>query len=209
MPRPRRRVSEREPGAASGVSHGVPHNGHVRCHRTRPRVHAQRAMAREPERELLSVDGREVAISNPDKVLFPGPGSHQARSCALLPGGRRRRAARAGGRPNVLVRYPRRRRRRVLLPEARAGRAPAVGGGRLAALPVRAHGRRGRAARRRGARLDGEPGLPRTAPASGPRRRPRPSRRAARRSRSGPRRARGSSCARWRAWCAPPSTTSA
>ena len=31
-------------------------------------------MASDTERELLTVAGREVAISNPHKVLFPGPG---------------------------------------------------------------------------------------------------------------------------------------
>jgi len=52
------------------------------------------------------VDGREVAISNPAKVLFPGPGYtkldlvryYLAVSAGALRG--------AGGRPNVLVRYP-------------------------------------------------------------------------------------------------------
>jgi bifunctional non-homologous end joining protein LigD len=59
-----------------------------------------------PEREVVSVGGREVQISNPDKVLFPGPGYtkrdlvHYYLSVAdgALRG--------AGGRPNVLVRYP-------------------------------------------------------------------------------------------------------
>ncbi len=55
---------------------------------------------------VLSVRGREVTISNPGKVLFPGPGYtkldlvqyYLAVSAGAL------RAA--GGRPNVLVRYP-------------------------------------------------------------------------------------------------------
>jgi bifunctional non-homologous end joining protein LigD len=63
-------------------------------------------MARAPEQELISAAGREVAITNPRKVLFP-----EARHTKLdlvryyiavaegaLQG--------AGGRPNVLVRYP-------------------------------------------------------------------------------------------------------
>jgi DNA ligase D-like protein (predicted polymerase) len=58
------------------------------------------------ERELLTVAGREVAISNPTKVLFPQPGYtkldltryYLAVSEGALRG--------AGGRPNVLVRYP-------------------------------------------------------------------------------------------------------
>ena len=55
---------------------------------------------------LLTVDGREIAISNPQKVLFPQAGytkldlAHYyiAVSAGALRG--------AGGRPNVLVRYP-------------------------------------------------------------------------------------------------------
>ena len=65
-----------------------------------------RAILTRVEQELLTVAGREVAISNPNKVLFP-----QARYTKLdlaryyiavsdgALGG-------AGGRPNVLVRYP-------------------------------------------------------------------------------------------------------
>ncbi len=58
------------------------------------------------ERELLDVDGRTVTISNPDKVLFPETG-HTKRDLvryylAVADGALRG----AGGRPNVLVRYP-------------------------------------------------------------------------------------------------------
>jgi len=63
-------------------------------------------MASDAARELLTVAGREVAISNPDKVLFPHAGYtkldlaqyYLAVSDGALRG--------AGGRPNVLVRYP-------------------------------------------------------------------------------------------------------
>ena len=58
------------------------------------------------EQELLVVEGREIAISNPEKVLFPHAGHtkrdlvryYLAVSVGALRG--------AGGRPNVLVRYP-------------------------------------------------------------------------------------------------------
>jgi len=58
------------------------------------------------EREVLAVGGREVPVSNPHKVLFPGSGytkldlAHYYQTVAegALTG--------AGGRPNVLVRYP-------------------------------------------------------------------------------------------------------
>ena len=63
-------------------------------------------MAGHVEQQLLDVEGREVAISNPDKVLFPQAGYTKldlaryyiAVSTGALQG--------AGHRPNVLVRYP-------------------------------------------------------------------------------------------------------
>jgi DNA ligase D-like protein (predicted polymerase) len=59
-----------------------------------------------PEKEVLTVEGKDVAISNPRKVLFPDAGYtkldlvnyYLAVSDGALRG--------AGGRPNVLVRYP-------------------------------------------------------------------------------------------------------
>jgi DNA ligase D-like protein (predicted polymerase) len=62
-------------------------------------------MARTPA-EPISVAGREVSISNPDKVLFPDAG-HTKRDLvryylAVADGALRA----AGGRPNVLVRHP-------------------------------------------------------------------------------------------------------
>ena len=56
--------------------------------------------------ERLTIDGREVAITNPQKVLFPGP-KHTKLDLvqyylAVADGALRG----AGGRPNVLVRYP-------------------------------------------------------------------------------------------------------
>ena len=63
-------------------------------------------MPKTAERELLVVDGREISISNPRKVLFPDAGYtkldlvhyYLAVAAGALRG--------AGGRPNVLVRYP-------------------------------------------------------------------------------------------------------
>src|SRR5947207_7852264 len=58
------------------------------------------------DRELLVVGGREVAISNPEKVLFPEAG-YTKRDLARYYLAVSRGALRAaGGRPNVLVRYP-------------------------------------------------------------------------------------------------------
>ena len=56
--------------------------------------------------ELLVVDGREVAVSNPGKVLFPEAGHTKldlVRYYLAVAEGALRGA---GGRPNVLVRYP-------------------------------------------------------------------------------------------------------
>jgi DNA ligase D-like protein (predicted polymerase) len=58
------------------------------------------------EREILVIGGREVSISNPRKVLFPKPGYTKldlARYYLAVAAGALRAA---GGRPNMLVRYP-------------------------------------------------------------------------------------------------------
>ena len=58
------------------------------------------------EQEILTVNGREVSISNPGKILFPQPGYTKrdlARYYLAVSDGALRAA---GGRPNVLVRYP-------------------------------------------------------------------------------------------------------
>lgn len=56
--------------------------------------------------QILQVDGHEISISNPDKVLFPKPGYTKldlARYYIAVSEGALRGS---GGRPNVLVRYP-------------------------------------------------------------------------------------------------------
>ena len=63
-------------------------------------------MPNQIEREVLTVAGRDVAISNPHKVLFPQTGYTKldvARYYLAVSDGALRGA---GGRPNVLVRYP-------------------------------------------------------------------------------------------------------
>ena len=63
-------------------------------------------MATEREKEVLVADGRDVAVSNPGKVLFPKAGYTKldlARYYLAVADGALRGA---GGRPNVLVRYP-------------------------------------------------------------------------------------------------------
>lgn len=63
-------------------------------------------MPSSPEREVVTVSGRAVAISNPAKVLFPQAGHTKldlVRYYLAVADGALRAA---GGRPNVLVRYP-------------------------------------------------------------------------------------------------------
>ena len=63
-------------------------------------------MPSQPQREILSIAGREVTLSNPDKVLFPQAGFTKrdvVRYYLAVAEGALRGA---GGRPNVLVRYP-------------------------------------------------------------------------------------------------------
>ncbi len=63
-------------------------------------------MPSRPEQEVILAAGREVAISNPDKVLFPAAG-HTKRDLARYYVAVAEGALRgSGGRPNVLVRYP-------------------------------------------------------------------------------------------------------
>jgi len=63
-------------------------------------------MAQQAEYEVLTIEDREVAISNPRKVLFPGTGHTKldlARYYLTVASGALQGA---GHRPNVLVRYP-------------------------------------------------------------------------------------------------------
>jgi DNA ligase D-like protein (predicted polymerase) len=63
-------------------------------------------VARDSERHMLSVAGREVGISHPDKLMFPEAGITKldlAQYYLAVADGALRGA---GGRPNVLVRYP-------------------------------------------------------------------------------------------------------
>ena len=113
------------------------------------------------------------------------------------------RCAAPAGRPNVLVRYANGdRRASSSTRSARRPRGPPGSRSCTIAFPVGPHGRRGRAARRRRAGLDGESRLPRAPSAPGARRRPRPSRRAARRSRSGAGRRVAADRRGGAAWCA-------
>jgi DNA ligase D-like protein (predicted polymerase) len=58
------------------------------------------------EQEILTVAGREVAISNPNKVLFPEAGYTKLDVVRYYLAVSEGALGAAGGRPNVLVRYP-------------------------------------------------------------------------------------------------------
>jgi bifunctional non-homologous end joining protein LigD len=63
-------------------------------------------MATKPQPEVVTAGGREVLISNPGKILFPEAGYTKldlVRYYLAVADGALRGA---GGRPNVLVRYP-------------------------------------------------------------------------------------------------------
>jgi bifunctional non-homologous end joining protein LigD len=63
-------------------------------------------MASKTESEVLSVAGRNVTISNPRKVLFPQAGHTKLDLVRYFLGVAAGALRGAGGRPNVLVRYP-------------------------------------------------------------------------------------------------------
>ncbi len=63
-------------------------------------------MAKPVQQEILTVAGREVAISNPSKVLFPQAGHTKLDLARYYIAVAEGALQGAGGRPNVLVRYP-------------------------------------------------------------------------------------------------------
>jgi DNA ligase D len=71
-----------------------------------PAAPPRKRAAREPDGERLVVDGRELVVTHPEKVLFPEAGHTKLDLVhyylAVAEGALRG----AGGRPNVMVRYP-------------------------------------------------------------------------------------------------------
>src|SRR5207245_10950251 len=71
-----------------------------------PELRGKAAKRASAEPELIVIGGREIAVSNPTKVLFPKPkytkGDVVRYYLAVAEGALRG----AGDRPNVLVRYP-------------------------------------------------------------------------------------------------------
>jgi bifunctional non-homologous end joining protein LigD len=91
---------------ATGVSLWLPclRGGRTWSARTGRRY--SRSMAKAAEREVLTIAGREVAISNPGKVLFPAAGHTKLDLVRYYLAVAEGALQSAGGRPNVLVRYP-------------------------------------------------------------------------------------------------------
>ena len=59
-----------------------------------------------PDKELLTIGGREIAITNPQKILFPEAGYTKQDLVDYYLAVADGALAGSGGRPNVLVRYP-------------------------------------------------------------------------------------------------------
>jgi len=137
----------------------------------------------------MADDATDLEIDPPGQAVLQRAGeAREARHRALLPRGRR---GRAGGDPRPADRAQAlrgRRREAALLPEARAHQPAGVDPDHDPLLPFGAHRGGGGGGRRGGARVGGQPRLPRAPPAPGPHRRPRPPRRAADRLRSHARR---------------------
>ena len=133
----------------------------------------------------LQIDGRDVVVTHPSKLLIPDAKVRKLDLVnyyvAVAEGALRG----AGGRPCVLVRYPDgiggefffQKRAPAKRPEWLEVASIRFPSGRSADEVVPRHAGR--------SRVDGQPRLPRTAPAPGARRRPRAPRRASRRPRSG------------------------
>ena len=180
-----RRADGRRPGMSAGHHPRSPRRRaallprFIHCARTRD---AGRAPGAQPAARLTS---RPEALSfghanaqrdrrgrrqagrdhQPGQGLLRRAGLHQARPRALLPRRRRRRAARRGRPADGPQALRQRRRRRVLLPEARARVAAGVDPNGRAVVPVRSNRRRDRRRRRGRAGLGRQPRLPRPQPA--------------------------------------------
>ena len=153
------------------------------------------------KKEILEIGGREVSISNPDKVYFPETGYTKmdlvSYYLAVADGALRG----AGGRPMALKRFVDGDHEGAVLPEAGARQHARLDPDRRADVPVRPDRRRDRPRRAGRPRLGRQPRLHRPQPAPGPGRGPRPSRRAPGRPRPGARACRGrrSATSRWSA----------
>ena len=150
--------------------------------------------------EVLTIDGREVRVTQPEQALLlarrrSSPSSTSCATTSRSPTARCAGSATGRSCSSASSTAPRARRSTR---SARPTSGPTWLRTVTLSFPVGAH-RRGGGGRRRGrARLDREPRLHRAAPAPGARRRSRPPRRAARRSRSRARASPGTTCGAWR-----------
>ena len=154
----------------------------------------------------LEAAGREVVITNPDKVFFREAGYTKldlARYYAAVADGALRGIA---GRPIVLKRYVNGAGEEPFFQKRAPEQHPDWVETVELRFPSGARRSESRRARRRAAPLDRQPRLHRSESAPGARRRPRSSRRAARRSRPRARRRLGRRPATWRSSCATCST---
>ena len=146
------------------------------------------AKASAKKQTTLLLAGREVTVTNPDKVYFPTAGHTKldlVRYYVEVAEGALRGIA---GRPIVMKRYVDGADKPAFYQKRAPGAPARLDRDRRAPVPVGADRRGGRRPRRRPADLAGEPRLHRPAPAPGARRRPGPPGRAAHRPGSRPRR---------------------
>src|SRR5215218_7411262 len=108
-------------------------------------------------KEVLEIGGREVSVSNPDKVYFPETGYTKMDLVSYY-------LAVADG-VEALRRWCR---RRAVLPEAGPGQHPRLDPDGRADVPVREDRRRDRPRRSRRSRLGRQPRLHRPQPTPGP-----------------------------------------
>ena len=159
------RTARRPPGAGRPAGRGI-----------RPRASVASVSPAKSTGEILEIDGHEVRVSSPDKVVFPQPGLTKLDVVryflAVAPGALRG----AGGRPDGAEALREGHRPGGVLPEARAREPPRLRRHRDPALRPRHLGRGGRDPGCRGPGVGRQPRMPRPQPASGARRGPRPPR---------------------------------
>ena len=114
---------------AAPARHPAPNrrSGGCSAPRTAPRPSVESTAVPGDDERMVEAGGREVRVSRPDKIYFPGPRRHQVRPRLLLPRGRRAPAEHGRRAARHAAALPRRRHRQVLLPEAHSGRARPTG----------------------------------------------------------------------------------
>ncbi len=136
-------------------------------------------------KEILEIGGREVAVSNPDKVYFPKAGHTKLDLVRYFVAVADGALVGVRGRPMALKRFVDGAEKEPFFQKRAPDNTPGLDAHGDAHLPLRSDRRRDRDRRGRGSRLGRQSRLPGPQPAPGPRRGPRPPGRAADRPRPG------------------------